>query len=155
MAEYFRNTGRVWLVSYAPLIVWITVIFYLSSDSGSMTKTLLFVRPLLEFIFPAATEETFQIYHGYIRKLAHFTEYAVLALFAVRAVVVANIETLAKYRYLLAFALVLIIALADEFGQSFRPSRTGSILDVGIDVVGGASMIVVLWAINRPRPYVV
>ncbi len=74
---------RLWL--YAPLFLWIGVIFYLSSSQGAMSNTSRFIRPFLEWMFPFATEETLQIYHGYIRKFAHFFEYAMLGFFASRA----------------------------------------------------------------------
>ena len=64
---------RALLLQYAPVVFWIAVIFFLSSDQGSMSQTSRFIRPLLEFLFPAAPEETLLIYHGYIRKAAHFT----------------------------------------------------------------------------------
>ena len=36
---------------YAPLFLWIGVIFYFSSGQGSMAETSRFIRPLLEFLF--------------------------------------------------------------------------------------------------------
>ncbi|MBL8181022.1 MAG: VanZ family protein [Blastocatellia bacterium] len=130
---------RVWLWSYAPLFVWIAVIFLLSSDSGSMSNTSRFVRPILVFLFPTADETTLLFYHGIVRKLAHFTEYAILGALAIRA-----LERF-KYRYILAVSIVIAVAFADEIGQSFRPSRTASIIDVGIDIAGGLVMITALY----------
>lgn len=134
---------------YAPVVVWIGVIFYLSSDQGSMSQTSRFIRPLLEFLFPAAPEETLRIYHGYIRKAAHFTEYAVLAFLAVRAF--AASARLHKWRYILPLLLVTCVAAIDEFNQSFEFSRTGSILDVMLDISGSVVMIAVLRLLNWPR----
>ena len=70
---------------YAPLFLWIGVIFLLSSGSGSSAATSRIIRPLLEFLFPTASEESLQLMHFYIRKCAHFTEYAVLGYWALRA----------------------------------------------------------------------
>lgn len=136
---------RVWLMAYAPLFVWIGVIFLLSSDSGSMSNTSRFVRPILVFLFPSADETTLLFYHGIVRKLAHFTEYAILGALALRAF--AEL----KYRHVLSLMIVVAVAFADEFGQSFRPSRTASIVDVGIDITGGLTMISVLYLISRSR----
>lgn len=136
---------RVWLWSYAPLFVWIGVIFYLSSDSGSMSNTSRFVRPILVFLFPSADEPTLLFYHGIVRKLAHFTEYAVLAILAVRAFA----GTGRKYIY--AIVVVVAVAITDEFGQSFRPSRTASLVDVGIDIAGGITMITIAYLFARSR----
>lgn len=136
---------RVWFWSYAPLLVWIGVIFYLSSDSGSMTNTSRFLRPILVFLFPSADETTLFFYHGIVRKLAHFTEYAILGALAVRAFV------RSQYRYAFSLLIVVAVAFADEFGQSFRPSRTASIVDVGIDIAGGLVIIASLYILILKR----
>ena len=90
--------GRI--LRYVPLILWIGVILFASTTQGSMSKTSNFIRPILEFFFPNATEENLIIYHAYIRKLAHFVEYAVLAFFASRAFWYSSIKLLQKYWYL-------------------------------------------------------
>jgi VanZ family protein len=77
-----------------------------------------------------------QLYHGIIRKCAHLTEYAVLGLLACRAFKNLSAATSRKYFYLLAAALVVAVASADEFNQSFNPERTGSPIDVLIDISG-------------------
>src|SRR4051794_2308365 len=98
------------------------VIFFLSSEQGSMAQTSRFIGPLLHFLFPTTAEETIELYHFYIRKAAHVTEYGILALLAWRAFSFrANISRV--YRWLLPVGLVLLIASLDEFNQSFEPSR--------------------------------
>ena len=142
---------RALLLQYAPVVFWIAVIFFLSSDQGSMSQTSRFIRPLLEFLFPAAPEETLLIYHGYIRKAAHFTEYAILAFLAVRALSIPASAPLHKWRYILPLLLVIGIAAIDEFHQSFETSRTGSILDGLLDISGGVVMIATLFLLKLPR----
>lgn len=129
---------------YAPLILWIGVIFILSSGQGSLKETSRFIRPLLEFIFPAASEETLLIYQGFVRKLAHFAEYAALAFWAARAFWNSSVEFLWKFWHFVSFALVLLIAAIDEYNQSFNSLRTGSIYDILIDLSGGLAMILLL-----------
>jgi VanZ family protein len=134
--------GRFML--YAPLFLWIGVIFYLSSSQGSMSQTSRFIRPFLEWLFPLATEETLQIYHGYIRKFAHFAVYAVLAFFASRAFWHSSKIFLQRFWYVFTFLMVVLTASIDEFNQSFNAARTGSIYDVLIDASGGLTMILLL-----------
>jgi len=112
---------------------------------GSMNETSRVIRPLLEFLFPAAPPETLTLYHGYIRKFAHFAEYAVLAFLAFRALAPF------KHKYAIALALAAIVAVIDEFNQSLNPSRTSSPWDVALDIAGAASAILVLalFAIRR------
>ncbi len=132
-------------IAIASLVVWIGVIFYMSSGQGSMEETSRFIRPVLEFLFPAASAETITLYHAFIRKCAHFTEYAVLALMAYRAL--AN----AEFRLMRSILLVAVIASLDEFNQSFDAARTGSINDVFLDIAGGTAMIAVIWVSGKFR----
>ncbi len=148
-----RNS-QVWrgrIIRFAPVFLWIGVIFYLSGDSAAMSETSRYVRPLLEFLFPTAPEGTLQIYHGYVRKAAHFAEYAVLAFLALGAFSDSPIVGVKKLRYLLPMFLVAAIAVMDELNQSFLASRTGSFWDILLDIWGGLAMILFLWAANQKR----
>lgn len=138
---------RAILAIYAPLLLWIGVIFFLSSGSGSMEHTSRFIRPLLEFLFPSAAESTLQLYHSYIRKSAHFTEYAILGLLAARLFITLN---LLKWP-LISFALCAVIAALDEFNQSYIQTRTGSPYDVLLDCLGACFGVGVIWYINYRR----
>ncbi len=139
------------MIRYAPFLFWIGVIFFLSSEQGAMTQTSRIIGPILHFIFPAASEETLQIYHGYIRKLAHFTEYSILALLAFRAFSTSTNLRVRSLRYLLPVIIVLLIASTDEFNQSFEASRTSSIRDVLLDLSGGIVTATAIWVFYRLR----
>lgn len=132
-----RDGWRGTAAAYGPLAIWVGVIFFLSSSQGSMARTSLFVRPLLEFLFPTADEATLQIYHGYIRKSAHVTEYAVLAILASRAFLTSSKSLLKNHWWTAAIMLTVTVAATDEFNQSFNPARTGTPWDVVIDITGG------------------
>ena len=136
---------------YAPFVLWTCLIFYLSSDQGSMSRTSLFIRPVLEFLFPTASEQTLQLYHGYVRKAGHFTGYAILAFWAVRAFASSLAATVSDYRHIWAVLVVGAVATVDELNQSFLSTRTGSVWDVLLDISGGLAMAAFLWAIGRPR----
>ncbi len=135
---------------YAPVFLWIGVIFYLSSDGGSISETSRFIRPLLQFLFPSAPFETIELYHGYIRKGAHLIEYAVLASLAVRALAGSSNVKLRDLRYILPVALAATVATVDEVNQSFSASRTGSGWDVLLDVTGSVIMSALLWSLRWP-----
>jgi len=129
-----------------PLLLWIGVIFFLSSGQGASTQTSRIIRPLLEFFFPDASFETIAFYHGIIRKLAHFAEYAVLGFLACRAFGQAELR---KHRLIFSALLVVAVAVIDETNQSFNPQRTGSPIDVLIDFGGGLSAIVIAYILTR------
>ena len=136
-------------VRFALLVIWIAVIFFLGSGQGSMAETSRFIRPLLEFLFPAASEELLTVYHGLIRKLAHIAEYAVLAVLAYRAFSAATTWFLRSQLWLAAILLVAATAVADEFIQSFIESRTSSPRDVAIDLAGGAAAVAACHIVGR------
>ncbi len=109
-----------------------------------MTNTSRFVRPVLIWLFPNAPEDLITVYHGYVRKSAHFVEYAILAFWAARAFWGSARPVLNRYWYAVAFAVIFFTAALDEFNQSFNAARTSSPYDVALDCVGGLMMIAVL-----------
>lgn len=139
------------IIAYAPLFLWMALVLGLSFGEASMSETSRIIRPLLKFLFPHAPEATITAYHAFIRKCAHFTEYAVLAFFAIRAFSAASVPFIKKGRFWLAAVLVLLVAATDEFHQSFVPSRTASIYDVLLDCTGGITMVFIYWLSTKPR----
>lgn len=148
-ANLQKHERRERFFRYAPLVLWIGLILFLSTGQASMSNTSRFIRPLLEFLFPHAPEEILIVYHGYIRKLAHVAVYAVLAFWASRAFLSPSNEVLRRFWYFFAFLLVVGVASIDETNQSFVNSRTGSIYDVLLDAAGGAAMIVFFYFVRR------
>lgn len=138
-------------MAYAPIVLWLVVIFFLSSPAGAMTETSRIIGPLLQFFFPDMPYETRQIIHGYVRKIAHFTEYSILAFLAVRALSMSAPGFLQKWRYILAIVFVAFIASLDEFNQSYEATRTGAFSDVILDISGGVAMLIFLWLIKQPK----
>jgi len=141
---------------YGPLAFWIALVFFFSSGEASAAQTSRIIRPILEFLFPGASESTLVQLHFFIRKLAHLTEYSILAFWAVRAWKRSSYTIVSNNRYLFAIALVLVVASLDEFNQSFEPSRTSTVWDVALDVTGGVVMVLFirlfeLWKQRRIR----
>ena len=142
------NKRREQFMLYAPLFIWIGVIFFLSTGQASMNQTSRIIRPILEFLFPTATEETLLVYHGLIRKLAHLTEYAILGFLAFRALLNLRRRSSQLIGAIAAAFVVIIVATLDEFNQSFNPARTGSSVDVLIDVSGGLTVILLCYLLS-------
>lgn len=136
---------------YAPLILWIILIFIASSNAGSMSNTSVIIRPILEFLFPTYSEEQFAVIHGYVRKAAHFSFYFVLGALAARAFSASLKDFLRQNWFVVAFLLVILIAYLDETNQSFITSRTGSAYDVLIDACGGATAILIWFLAAKVR----
>ena len=111
-----------------------------------MSETSRVIRPLLNFLFPGAAEETLIAYHSFIRKSAHFGVYFLLAFFAARAFANSTGAVLRKYWFFFSTALVLSVAAIDETNQSFNNARTGSVYDVALDAFGGACALALYFA---------
>lgn len=142
---------RLW--RYAPLVCWIGFIFFASTGAMSASNTSRIIGPLFKWIFPSITETQLLFVHFAVRKTAHFTEYAVLALLAARAFLPSRLMGLQRNWFVAAFALVVVVALLDEYNQSFNPARTGTIWDSMIDISGGATALVLcgLWRMLKRR----
>ncbi len=135
----FLRDENFWL--YVPLILWIGGIFYLSSGRGSFSNILPFVLPLFAYVFSGKDEETLRNYYYTARKMTHFLGYAMLALFASLVFYNSSLTSLARFWYVYAFAVVLVVASGDELRQCFYPNRVGSLSDVALDCLGGLAMI--------------
>ncbi|MBL8151164.1 MAG: VanZ family protein [Blastocatellia bacterium] len=119
-----------------------------STDKFSFQKTSSFIEPLLRYFLPSLSESTIYTINLSIRKSAHFTEYGLLALllFAVAA----SGERAWKRRWLLyAFVPVAILALVDEYMQTFTVTRRGSLSDSLIDILGAVSALTTVWLLRR------
>ncbi|HEX8073000.1 MAG TPA: VanZ family protein [Pyrinomonadaceae bacterium] len=136
---------------YGPLVAWLAFIFFASTGEMSAANTSRIVGPLLRWLYPAITEAQLAAAHFVVRKLAHFTEYAVLALLAARAFRTSTHAPLRRRRLIIALLLVAAYALSDEFHQSFVPTRTASVYDSLIDTAGGATALLLLALRQRRR----
>jgi len=79
--------------------------------------------------------------HFLTRKASHLAEYAILAFLARRAFAQSSRVFIRYWWFEMALILVVLCSFVDEFHQSFDPSRSASILDCVIDVVGGLSVL--------------
>src|SRR5215204_1177284 len=114
------------LSRYAPLVLWLAFIFFASSNSFSASNTSRFIGPLVLWLFPNTSPGTLTTIHFVVRKLAHFSEYALLGLFAARAFRASPNLTIHRYWFVISVALIVIYALLDEYHQSFVPTRTAA-----------------------------
>src|SRR5262249_45265932 len=134
---------------WAPPIIWMSMIFWFSTDlfSGDNTGSLLW--KVVSFIYPAATQELFDSIHFYVRKAGHLTEYAVLALLLFRAFRSGAQARWRRWWALSSLLVAFLYALLDEYHQTFTRHRTGSVYDSLIDTSGAATALVLLWILRR------
>lgn len=122
-----------------------------SSSEFSALNTSQVFRPLILWIFPNLSEERVAAIHFFMRKLGHFSEYAVLGILAARAFSGSANAFLKQHWFQVALLLIVCYALLDEFHQSFVPSRTASIFDSAIDVAGGLAALLAFLYWRRRR----
>ncbi len=147
--EVTQRRERIY--AYAPLILWAGVILILGGGTGSAAQTSRFIKPLIEFFFPSASPDTFLLVHALIRKAAHFIEYGVLALLAVRAFRRSVVPIVWRHWAAFAFMAAMFVSIIDEVNQSFNAERTGSASDLVLDMAGAAAAIVICVLVNVRR----
>ena len=126
---------------WLPPVVWMGVILWLASDSGSTAHSGRLLVPVLHFLFPGASALQIEALHGAARKLAHATEYAILAGLWFRALALgAGIRP--GWAACWAWVIAVVWAGIDETYQSTLASRTGSPMDVAIDATGALAIAV-------------
>jgi VanZ family protein len=121
-----------WLITLA----WAAQIFYLSTATfrASLSESLL--AGILASFHLSLSPDTLHIVNSLLRKLAHLAQYSIFGLLLYRSLGGWN-----RWRPNLARWCVLaaaIYALTDEFHQTLVPGRGPSLIDCGIDTIGAA-----------------
>lgn len=124
------------------------VIFAASTDLGSAEHTSRFLIPFLRWLHPQISGLTLLKIQFAIRKLAHLSEYAVLAILLLGAFWAGGRKAFWQSA-LLVVLVAAFYATTDEFHQTFIASRTASPRDVLIDISGAACGVLVYWLILR------
>jgi len=133
---------------WLPVVLWAACISWFSTDAFSARSTHNYIDPVLRFLLgPEVTRETLRLAHTIIRKMAHVTEYGVLAILLCRALGRPG-TPLRPATVLRALIYCAAYASLDELHQTFVRSRAGSPTDVALDV-GGASLGSLLLILKR------
>ena len=143
--EQKNSSKLIWL----SVLAWTMLIFYMSlntgEDSGALSGNI--TKSILDFLSSLGIHISFESAHHFIRKAAHFSEYAVLGLLVCNAQKKAPL--LMQSAPVICFWMVLVPAL-DETLQHFVPGRYGALSDVLLDVCGYA-FAAVLFALFAKR----
>jgi len=122
------------LKSWLPVALWMAFIFIGSTDLMSAEHTSRYLTPLLLWLKPDISLDTIAQIHFLVRKIAHLTEYAILAILLMRAL--CERATSLWRGAAVVLIVAVLFALADEYHQSFVASRTSSLGDAAIDSAG-------------------
>ena len=132
------------------------LIFSASGDAASFKHSSRIIEPLLRWLFPHLSAEGVDLVVTLVRKCAHLTEYAVLALLVWRARRQPFAGDPRPWQWSLAAEalwVAMFYATTDEFHQTFVPTREGCLRDVMIDSSGAVLGLFALWLIGRWRKY--
>ena len=136
-------------------IVWMTTIFHFSAqpadESGQMS--LRFGMSICRMVVPHFEDKTVEQQETMarriefpVRKVAHMTEYAILALLLLGMI---TKDRITRKQLLAVICLVAAYAATDEYHQLFVPGRSGQVRDVVIDTVGGTLGLGAWLAVRR------
>jgi VanZ family protein len=155
MARRLESTVvRAWLAA----LIWAAFVWVLGGDAFGSSSTMGLLGPLLQRLFPDYSADEIYLLHLQVRKVAHFGEYALLAVLSLRAL---RIGTSWRWSACAATTLAFVVALAtaDEARQGISAARTGSTWNVLLDVSGASVALVIVIALQLwlrrplfPRP---
>ena len=163
---------------------WMAFIFYMSAQPGEVSSDIsgsvshVFMKIWNVVFFQGWNEaqvlQMAEIWDYPIRKLAHMTEFGILAMlvyFVLRqyseflreleSKQSGIYESISKFivrirtwfpthrRFILAWAVTVIYAATDEIHQLFVPQRSGNGFDVCVDATGAFLALLVIWGVVR------
>ncbi len=156
--EMKKNIYRI--LSVVAVVLWLWVIFgfsaqpaetSLSSSGGVIEAIARFFDSEFDTLSAEAQAEIVGMWQHFVRKTAHFCEYALLGFLSANALCTYRLSKVLKT--LIPVGLCLVCAVCDEVQQSFIPGRSGSVMDVLLDTLGGlagtVAFIFILWMIKK------
>ena len=124
------------VISLILLILWIVIIFVLSNQTGSVSKSQsnIIVKSLYNIV--NTDEHTLILI---VRKSAHILEYLILYLLTYNCFKKYNINN--KFIFVI---FCLLCSITDEIHQLFIFERTGKVIDIFIDSIGIALGFIII-----------
>ncbi len=147
MTSSTKRILRVWL----PSAIWLTVIAVESTNLGSAEHTGRILYPILHFLFEM-DRARFAVWHALLRKTGHIVGYFTLSVLLFRSwrATFPRLSTRWCLQWAtVAFLSTSLVAMLDEWHQSFLPSRTGTFRDAILDGTAGLVAQIALFAILR------
>lgn len=140
------------ILTFLPAVAIMTCIFIFSAQDSTESSNLsdsvtyALVSGFDKVFHTIGTEqkiiETVKCLNGFVRKMAHFTEYALLGISLILPICLYNLKR--KSVILLTLIICVFYSISDEFHQLFVPGRYGCLKDVFIDSSGALLGILVV-----------
>ena len=130
-------------------LAWAVLVFYLSTERFGSDFSQGLVAQALTLLHISVSPRTFHILDTLLRKIAHMTEYGILAFF-----VYGSFAEQQPFRWRLrqaiwCIAVVGLYSFTDELHQRYVPGRHASLVDCGIDVAGAVIAVGMIFEARR------
>ena len=126
-----------YLKYWIPVLFWMIFIFWMSTGTFSEKNSASTVESILRFLIPSILPGMIDVMQWALRKFGHVAEYFVLGYLLFRAFRGGSKESRIPRWAFSSFLVLVFYAASDELHQSFVSTRTASVYDVGIDILGG------------------
>lgn len=148
----FNYNKLVQVISILLVLIWMSTIFYFSSEIAvdSSETSSRFILPLVKFFRPnltgTALYNTVESLQFIVRKLAHFVLYTIGGILLYNMYSSLGVKE-KMYKVILPFLTGVFYAMTDEIHQFFVEGRSCEIRDVLIDSLGIALGICIIYCI--------
>lgn len=152
-----KNKSIWFWVSHSLVVAWMVVIFRFSAQPGEESADLSgtishLCMTIWNQIFGLGWDDAkvlamTEVWDFPIRKLAHMTEFGILAILIFVAIGYYARLSAGRRRYWTAWIGAVCYAATDEFHQLFVSGRSGNLFDVCVDATGAAMFLVILCVI--------
>lgn len=133
------------IVSCAAAILWMLLIFYLSSQTSESSNSMStgITEVIMNFVDRVVPEVEIELesFNHIVRKYAHFVAYLVLGVLVLNAHIISGRNE--KRALLSTLVICVLYAISDEIHQAFVPGRGPQVKDVLIDSAGALVGIVI------------
>ena len=137
------------------LMAWMIAVFIFSNENGSqsqetsrsVTKAIVHILTYNQNITEAEEIILIENTDFIIRKLAHFSIYAIGGILIYNYINTYNLSV--KRKFIISVLIGIIYAIFDEFHQYFVADRSAQIFDVFIDSSGVTIGVIFIYLINK------
>ena len=148
----FDKKSQIKIFKIILILVWMIVVFLFSAqkgaDSGNTSRS--FTVEMIEIFLRKSIDVNSPIIQGIetiIRKLAHYTIYAIGGFLIMNYAY--TTEKTDKQKILYSITFGVCYAISDELHQFFVPERSAKLLDVGIDTLGIITGVIIYFVLRK------
>jgi len=130
-------------------LAWAVLVFYLSTERFGSDFSQGLVAQALTLLHISVSLRTFHILGTLLRKIAHMTEYGILAFLVYGSFGGRQTFGWRLRQAIWCIGIVGLYSLSDEFHQRYVPGRNASLVDCGIDIAGAAIALIIIFEARR------